>query len=296
MTALRGRPAAREPRVSPFYIPATAPVSIQGRRVLKHGGCFALLDEFGSAQATGPGPEGLFFEDTRYLSQLHPTIDDQRPLLLSSRMTEDNALLAVDIANPDLSAGGKLRLPGAMVHIELGIALGEGALFLSLDLRNYGRIPARFRLDFHLDADFADIFELRGAVRPRRGVLLPVEWRREGPRYAYRGLDGAIRRTSLAFDPPPEALSAYRMSLPIDLATGATQRLQLDVQSNAKAVNGPAANDLAVNGLDGAATRRQPRGDRAPHRRARARASRGSPAATRASTAGFSARVLISTC
>ncbi|HSY85021.1 MAG TPA: glycogen debranching N-terminal domain-containing protein, partial [Verrucomicrobiae bacterium] len=230
MTALRGRPAAREPRVSPFYIPATAPVSIQGRRVLKHGGCFALLDEFGSAQATGPGPEGLFFEDTRYLSQLHPTIDDQRPLLLSSRMTEDNALLAVDIANPDLSAGGKLRLPGAMVHIELGIALGEGALFLTLDLRNYGRIPARFRLDFHLDADFADIFELRGAVRPRRGVLLPVEWRREGPRYAYRGLDGVIRRTSLAFDPPPEALSAYRMSWPIDLATGATQRLQLDVQ------------------------------------------------------------------
>ena len=44
MTALRGRPAAREPRVSPFYIPATAPVSIQGRRVLKHGGSLHLLD------------------------------------------------------------------------------------------------------------------------------------------------------------------------------------------------------------------------------------------------------------
>ncbi len=242
MTALRGRPAVREPRVSPFYIPATAPVSIQGRRVLKHGGCFALLDEFGSAQATGPGPEGLFFEDTRYLSQLHPTIDDQRPLLLSSRMTEDNAMLAVDIANPDLSVGGKLRLPGAMVHIELSIALGEGALFLTLDLRNYGGVPASFRLDFHVDADFADIFELRGAVRPRRGVLLPVEWRPEGPRYAYRGLDGVIRRTSLAFDPPPDPASAYRMSWPIDLAAGATQRgCSSMCNASAKVVNDPAA-------------------------------------------------------
>jgi len=230
VTALRGRPAVKEPRVSPFYIPATAPVSIQGRRVLKHGGCFALLDEFGSAQATGPGPEGLFFEDTRYLSQLHPTIDDQRPLLLSSRMTQDNALLAVDIANPDLSAGGKLRLPGALVHIELGIALGDGALFLTLDLRNYGGVPASFRLDFHVDADFADIFEVRGAVRPRRGVFLPVEWRPEGPRYGYRGLDGIVRRTSLAFDPPPDPASDNRMSWLIDLAAGATQRLQLDVQ------------------------------------------------------------------
>ena len=128
----------------------------------------ALRCSTNSAARKPPGrrPEGLFFEDTRYLSQLHPTIDDQRPLLLSSRMTEDNAMLAVDLANPDLSAGGKLRLPGAMVHIQLGIALGDGALFLTLDLSNYGKVPASFRLDFHLDADFADIFEVRGAVAP----------------------------------------------------------------------------------------------------------------------------------
>ena len=233
--------------------------------MLKHGGCFALLDEFGSAQATGPGPEGLFFEDTRYLSQLHPTIDDQRPLLLSSRMTDDNALLAVDIANPDLRTGGKLRLPGATVHIELGIALGEGALFLTLDLRNYGGAAASFRLDFHVDADFVDIFELRGAVRPRRGVLLPVEWRPEGPRYAYRGLDGVVRRTSLAFDPPPDPTSAYCMSWPIELGTGATRRLQLDVQCERQGGQRPAGRGMLTRAGSLAASER-----RIAERRARA--------------------------
>ena len=217
MTPLRGRrPVQGTPRVSPFYIPATAPSSVQGRRVLKEGGTFALLDEYGSAQATGPGPEGLFFEDTRYLSQLHLTIDDQRPLLLSSRMTQDNAMLAVDLANPDLREDGKLRLPGAMVHLQLGILLGEGAMFLSLDLRNYGGGSAIFRLEFHLEADFVDIFELRGTTRSHRGIQLPVEWRPEGPRFAYRGLDGVLRRTSFAFDPPPVPVLALALAMDIE--------------------------------------------------------------------------------
>ncbi|HKF61543.1 MAG TPA: glycogen debranching N-terminal domain-containing protein [Dongiaceae bacterium] len=239
MTPLRGRRSLQgAPRVSPFYIPATAPSSVQGRRVLKEGGTFALLDEYGSAQATGPGPEGLFFEDTRYLSQLHLTIDDQRPLLLSSRMTQDNAMLAVDLANPDLREDGKLRLPGAMVHLQLGILLGEGAMFLSLDLRNYGGGPASFRLEFHLDADFVDIFELRGSTRSHRGIQLPVEWRPEGPRFAYRGLDGVLRRTSFAFDPPPDPAAAEQASWLIDVPAGAARQLALDVHCQRQGKNG----------------------------------------------------------
>ena len=206
-------------------------------------------------------------------------------------------MLAVDIANPDLSAGGKLRLPGAMVHIELGIALGDGALFLTLDLKNYGGVPASFRLDFHLDADFADIFEVRGAVRPRRGVFLPVEWRPEGPRYAYRGLDGVIRRTSLAFDPPPDPASDNRMSWPIDLAAGATQRLQLDVQCERQ--GGQRSGGQRFGGQrPGRRPRHAPAASRRPSATSPSAAPGrpSSPAAMRASTAGCSARGPISTC
>jgi glycogen debranching enzyme len=209
---------------------------MQGRRVLKHGGCFALLDAFGSAQATGPGPEGLFFEDTRYLSQLHYTINDQRPLLLSSRVTQDNASLVVDLANPDLCRDGKVILPGDVVHLQLGIVLGKGALFLTLDVRNFGQVTADFRLECHFDADFVDIFELRGSHRPRRGSLLPIQWRSTGPRFAYRGLDGVIRQTSLTFNPPPDPGRAHRMSWPIDLAPGTVQHLELHVECRRQAV------------------------------------------------------------
>src|SRR6202008_3291357 len=86
MTAPASIPSTDEP-VSPFYIPASAAVGIARANVLKHGDCFAILDPFGNAQATGPAAEGLFFEDTRYLSQLALTIDGMRPLLLSSSVS-----------------------------------------------------------------------------------------------------------------------------------------------------------------------------------------------------------------
>jgi len=124
------------------------------------------------------------------------------------------------------------------VHLQLGILLGEGAMFLSLDLRNYGGGPASFRLAFHLDADFVDIFELRGTTRSRRGIQLPVEWGPEGPRFAYRGLDDVLRRTSFAFDPPPDPATAEQASWLIDLPAGAARQLALDVHCQRQGKNG----------------------------------------------------------
>ncbi|WP_164079330.1 glycogen debranching N-terminal domain-containing protein, partial [Stenotrophomonas maltophilia] len=64
-------------------------------RSLKFGEAFAVLDSYGDIGVL-PGPEGLYFQDTRYLSRLHFTIEDQRPLLLSSVMQDDNGALSVD--------------------------------------------------------------------------------------------------------------------------------------------------------------------------------------------------------
>src|SRR6266852_3514140 len=103
--------------ISPFYIPSTAAIATQHSHVLKQGDSFAVLDPFGDIQATGPALEGLFFEDTRYLARLALTVDGQRPLLLSSTVTEDNAMLSTDLTNTDLVEDGKLRLARDTVHI-----------------------------------------------------------------------------------------------------------------------------------------------------------------------------------
>jgi glycogen debranching enzyme len=212
--------------VSPFYIPATEALAAYRPHVLKQDDCFAVLDPFGNAQATAPAAEGLFFEDTRYVSQLVLTIDGVRPLLLSSTVSEDNAVLAADLANPDLMAEGRLRLERASVHILSSVVLGEAALFAQFELRNFTRETARFTLTLHVDADFIDVFELRGSHRRRRGQRLPDERTANGVALAYLGLDGVRRRTQFTFEPPPDSSERRSAHWTIELPPDGTRTIR----------------------------------------------------------------------
>src|SRR5262245_44108274 len=75
-----------------------APVEHDDRtRVLKHG---AVFDRYGDVVAAGKREQGLYHKDTRFLSHSRLSIDGKRPLLLSSTISQDNALIRVDLANP----------------------------------------------------------------------------------------------------------------------------------------------------------------------------------------------------
>jgi glycogen debranching enzyme len=219
-----------EPAVSPFYIPSTSAVATLHSHVLKQADSFAVLDDSGDIQASGAAPEGLFFEDTRYLARLALTIDGLRPLLLSSTVTEDNAMLSTDLANPDLAEEGHLRLARDTVHILRSSVLGEDAFFVRLELHNFSTTSARLRLGLAFDADFADIFEVRGSVRPRRGDRFPDQQRAAGPVLVYRGLDAVVRRTCLEFNPSPTKTAAHRVEWAIDLPPEGYQTIQFTVR------------------------------------------------------------------
>jgi glycogen debranching enzyme len=222
MTAIAA--PAGEP-LAPFHIPATQALAADRPHVLKRDDCFAVLDAFGNAQATAA--EGLFFEDTRYVSQLALTIDGIRPLLLSSGVSEDDTVLAVDLANPDLIAGGRLRLARNTVHILSSMLLGEDALFAELELRNFAGTAAAFSLALHFDADFVDLFELRGTARHQRGRLLADEQTADGRVLAYLGRDGALRRTRFAFEPPPDIGEKRCARWTVELPPGGTRLIQI---------------------------------------------------------------------
>jgi N-terminal domain of (some) glycogen debranching enzymes len=84
-----------------FYIPSSSPRLDVRTRVLKHGDTFAVFDRFGDIETLGTGELGLYYRDTRFLSRLTLKLGKDRPLLLSSTVREDNAVMAVDAMNPD---------------------------------------------------------------------------------------------------------------------------------------------------------------------------------------------------
>ncbi|MEE9251306.1 MAG: glycogen debranching N-terminal domain-containing protein, partial [Alphaproteobacteria bacterium] len=80
-----------------FYIPATSSFLERRPRTLKHGDTFAVFDHYGDIVAGDGSPEGLYHEDTRFLSGFQLLINGRRPLLLSSTVQDNNVLLMVDL-------------------------------------------------------------------------------------------------------------------------------------------------------------------------------------------------------
>ena len=69
---------------SQFRIAATEGIREPRTRILKHGDTFAVLNNFGDMTAEPGSPDGLYHQDTRFLSQLELRLNGHRPLLLSS--------------------------------------------------------------------------------------------------------------------------------------------------------------------------------------------------------------------
>jgi glycogen debranching enzyme len=202
---------------SPFYIPMTGPAA-RPRRSLKHDDTFIVLDSHGDIGASAGGPDGLFNADTRYLARLELVLDAVQPLLLGSNLRDDNSALTVDLTNPDVYHNGRIVLQKDMLHIVRTIFLWRGTAYQRIGVQNHGDRPASFDLTLLFDSDFADLFEVRGEKRPRRGIgtsklLGPVDVLLE-----YGGLDAKSRASVLHFDPRPTRLAVNSATWHLELA------------------------------------------------------------------------------
>jgi glycogen debranching enzyme len=176
-----------------------------------------VFDRSGDIRPIGLAEEGLYHEGTRHLSRLSLRFGRQQPLLLSSAVKQDNALIAVDLTNLDISPNGTVVIPRGTLHLSRVLVVWDGVLYQRFTFRNYGlsHITTPFVLGF--DADFRDIFEVRGMRRARRGDKLPSEVGTASVVLGYRGLDGLTRRTRIVIDPAPHALTGTEATMDIVL-------------------------------------------------------------------------------
>jgi len=117
-----------------------------------------------------PDPNlGLFCQDTRFLSRLDLQFEGQ-PLILLSSTTHRGFTLSALCSNPSIAEGDRL-LPAETIGIQRDLVL-QGGLFEEITLTNYSTAPVSFELSLSFDADFADLFEIRGRVRKQRGVMM----------------------------------------------------------------------------------------------------------------------------
>jgi glycogen debranching enzyme len=206
---------------TPFYIPGTGS-STRPRRTLKHGDCFAVLDSHGDIGASTGAPDGIFFKDTRYLSHLEMRLNGDQPLLLGSNVRDDNSTLTVDLTNADIYFDRRLVQPKDVLHIIRTLFLWRGTVYQRLGLHNHGDRAFDLRLSFAFSSDFADVFEVRGIRRKRRGTTTSSAIGPNSVALDYYGLDDQRRQTIVVFEPKPHRLEGNAAFYNIELPPGAT--------------------------------------------------------------------------
>jgi glycogen debranching enzyme len=187
------------PPPHPTIVPAT---DLGGVAVLKHGNLYLLSDAFGDIHPDSRGL-GLYDLDTRILSCATLRINGVRPTLLRAASASSH-VSTIQLTNPELrrdpaikqGTGEALAMRAISVMRRRWIA---GGLAERIEVTNYSSLAQQITLELDLDADAADIFEVRGRVRERRGTYRPIAATSESLVFGYDGLDGLDRRTLVSF-------------------------------------------------------------------------------------------------
>jgi glycogen debranching enzyme len=199
---------------------------------LKDDDLFLITDTIGNISGCSRDETiaslGLFCRDTRFLSRLELQIAGNSPILLTCNADKGFALSAL-CTNPTIP-----NVNAETISIQREIVL-NGGLFEELTIHNYNTTAVSFELSLSFDADFSDLFEIRGFNRKQRGELL----RRVQPdrpssatspvkelTLAYQGLDGVILESQIQFSHRcPDYLKGYTAIWQIELASHASYQI-----------------------------------------------------------------------
>ena len=211
------------------YILATSPLADGRTRVLKHDDTFGVFDRYGDVHLIGMGEQGLFHQGTRFLSRLSLALGQVRPLLLNSTVREDNTLFTADLTNPDDYIGGDVVAEKDTLHLSRTKFIWKSTCYERLILRNYSAAPIDVSIVVEFDADFSDIFEVRGEARKKRGQRLEPILEEASVVIPYVGLDEVTRRTRLEFLPRPQDLTASSAVFKVSLEAKARATIVIAV-------------------------------------------------------------------
>lgn len=182
--------------------------------ILRNEGISLVSLPGGDIDARAHEATGIYTRDTRHLSVLRLTLGGVAPILLDA--SHAGPVFSAVSTNPAMADPAGRVVPARALLIRRRRVLGRG-LVESLAISNYHPEPQEVEVRIEVEADFHDIFEVRGFERRSPRGPVDTQLGRTGLRFRYTGVDGQVRTTSVRFDPAPAALgpggAVYRLAL-----------------------------------------------------------------------------------
>jgi glycogen debranching enzyme len=185
---------------------------------LIRGKTFFAANLHGHLMPPGAPHVGLFRDDTRYLSELDLLINGHSPVVLSSTIAEGSFANRVELTVKGSLKGEGLDLPVNTVYVRREQVLELEVLHDVLHLENFHTESAKLKVEMIYDADFMDIFQVRGILRGRSGRYYAPFATENELVFLYDGLDHRVRSTTISFDPAPSEIAERTARWEIELA------------------------------------------------------------------------------
>lgn len=199
-------------------------------RVIKENDYFLLTDVRGDIPAENPEGLGFYTRDTRFLSRFELLVNGQKPVVLHSA-ADQNYMARILLINPNPKTLGEdaIDLARESVTFERTRLIYDGILYEKLVVTNYDRRSQTLTFTYAIDADFADMFVVRGFAGGETGTVTDRVRTAGGLVVRYEGKDGITRETVVAFSQPATAWDDEGHHFRLALDPGASYTLTVTV-------------------------------------------------------------------
>jgi len=201
------------PIESPHLEPRIAYQQIEPRKVnnltLIDGKTFLSTSVAGDIHPPSAPDVGFFHLDTRFLSHLELRIDNHRAVVLSSS-TEKTYASQIELTTGNITLRDSFDLPENTVHIRREQLLSRDIFYDYFTFENFNLKPVTFTVDILFDADFVDVFQVRGVARKAHGQYFEPIVQQDQLVFCYRGLDNTFRQTLIKLNPAPANIEKQR--------------------------------------------------------------------------------------
>ncbi|EGL16249.1 MULTISPECIES: amylo-alpha-1,6-glucosidase [unclassified Paenibacillus] len=201
-------------------------------RVIKENNLFLITDVNGDINPeTG---NGLYTSDTRFLSRFEIGINGEKPILLSS-VADENYIAVIRLTNPHMERDGELILWRESVEIERKRFIYDGSLYETFRITSYYPKAVEFVFSVAMDADFTDMFVVRGFQYGEIGHKTGDSFSSNGRVIKYRGADNVDRETRIRWQGPVHTVDGDgRVHFPVKLNHGESCEIAFTVSPSIK--------------------------------------------------------------
>lgn len=192
------------------------------------GKTFLATTLSGDLMPPGAPDVGFFYDDTRFLSRLELRVGGYRTVVLSSS-SEQTVVSQIELTTGQITLRETYEIPENTVHIRREQLLACDVFYDYLTFENFNFHEVMLAIELAFEADFMDVFQVRGVSRQRLGHYYKPIVQRDRIIFPYCGLDGVSRNTAIRFAPEPEQVEGTTARWQFPLAPFKRFQLQCTV-------------------------------------------------------------------